>query len=338
VKSKFKGDEEIFEMNNGCICCTVRGDLIRILNSLAAKRDKFDYILIETTGLADPAPVAQTFFVDKGICAKFVLDGIITIVDAKHALQHLDETKLEGVENESVEQVLFADRILLSKVDLVNSEEEKLVRDRILSLNKFAPVQNVSRGTCDLDFILGIRSFDLARITADIDPQFLVDQEHEHDKSVTSVGIVLSTPIDHNKLQMWIAALTNDKGKELFRFKGVLEIMGSECKFVFQGVHMLFEGTFTEAWGEETVRSSSFVFIGRGLDRDYLTDGFKACAAAPLRFKVGDKIECNTENGWESGTIMAQWNDVNPYRIKTTAGGDVSAPFDEDECVRVASS
>lgn len=189
VKSKFKEDEEIFEMNNGCICCTVRGDLIRILKSLLKRKDKFDYVLIETTGLADPAPVAQTFFVDDDVSAAYELDGIVTVIDAKHILQHLDEIKPEGVENESVEQVAFADRILLNKIDLVSEAELEEVTKKIQIINRAAPIVRTQNSEIDLDKILNIKAFDLKRITTELDPKFLEDQEHQHDLSVSSVGI-----------------------------------------------------------------------------------------------------------------------------------------------------
>jgi G3E family GTPase len=217
VKQKFRGEEEIFEMNNGCICCTVRGDLIRILTNLAEHRSKFDYVLIETTGLADPAPVAQTFFVDDTIAANYRLDGIITVVDAKHILIHLDEVKPEGVENESEEQLLFADRILLNKTDLVTEMEASYVRARIEKLNKFAKIQSCVQSKVDLDFILGIESFKLERITADLDPTFLEGQDHQHDLSVTSVGFRLPGRMDMHAVSAWITELLKTMGTTLFR-------------------------------------------------------------------------------------------------------------------------
>ena len=175
VKQKFKEDEEIFEMNNGCICCTVRGDLIKILGKLTKHKQKFDYVLIETTGLADPAPVAQTFFVDDVVQASYSLDGIITVIDAKHITMHIDEIKPEGVENESIEQIAFADRILLNKTDLVTAEELEVVKTRIQSINKSAPIITTLNSEVDLDKILNIQAFDLKRITQDLDPTFLTD-------------------------------------------------------------------------------------------------------------------------------------------------------------------
>lgn len=274
VKSKFKEDEEIFEMNNGCICCTVRGDLIRILKNLHKRKDKFDYVLIETTGLADPAPVAQTFFVDDDVSAAYELDGIVTVIDAKHILQHLDEVKPEGVENESVEQVAFADRILLNKIDLVTEVELEEITKKIQVINRSAPIVRTQNSQIDLEQILNIKAFDLKRITTELDPQFLEDQEHQHDLSVTSVGIRFEGAISMIMLQEFISELMQTKGVDLFRYKGILDIKGSNKKYVYQGVHMLWGGTLTEEWAEGEKRENIGVFIGRNLDRETITAGF----------------------------------------------------------------
>jgi len=274
VKSKFKEDEEIFEMNNGCICCTVRGDLIRILKNLHKRKDKFDYVLIETTGLADPAPVAQTFFVDDDVSAAYELDGIVTVIDAKHILQHLDEVKPDGVENESVEQVAFADRILLNKIDLVTEVELEEVTKKIQAINRSAPIVRTQNSVIDLDQILNIRAFDLKRITTELDPKFLEDQEHQHDLSVSSVGIRFDGAISRMMLQDFISELMQTKGNDLFRYKGILDIKGSNKKYVFQGVHMLWGGSNTEEWAEGEKRENIGVFIGRNLDREWITTGF----------------------------------------------------------------
>jgi G3E family GTPase len=274
VKSKFKEDEEIFEMNNGCICCTVRGDLIRILKNLHKRKDKFDYVLIETTGLADPAPVAQTFFVDDDVSAAYELDGIVTVIDAKHILQHLDEVKPEGVENESVEQVAFADRILLNKIDLVTEVELEEITKKIQVINRSAPIVRTQNSQIDLEQILNIKAFDLKRITTELDPQFLEDQEHQHDLSVTSVGIRFEGAISMIMLQEFISELMQTKGVDLFRYKGILDIKGSNKKYVYQGVHMLWGGTLTEEWAEGEKRENIGVFIGRNLNRETITAGF----------------------------------------------------------------
>ena len=268
-------EEEIFEMNNGCICCTVRGDLIRILGALVKRRDSFDRILIETTGLADPAPVAQTFFVDEEMQASCRLDAIITIVDARHALAHLDEIKDEGVENESVEQIAFADRVILNKVDLADEAMIAEVESRIRSIN--APVSIIRAQFADvpLQEILDVGAFDLDRILIE-DPGFLEDSEHQHDLTVTSVGIECEGSVDEERFNGWLRTLLNEKGVDIFRSKGILSVSGFDARFIFQGVHMLVDADEGRPWGNET-RNNRLVFIGRNLDRSELDSGFKAC-------------------------------------------------------------
>jgi len=266
-------EEEIFEMNNGCICCTVRGDLIRILGNLMKRRDKFDHILVETTGLADPAPVAQTFFVDDEVRSQLALDAIITMVDAKHVIQHLDDDKPEGVENEAVEQLAFADRILLNKVDLVSAEDLAEVERRIRSINATAEIIPTQMSAVDLDRILGVGAFDLSRVL-ESEPTFLDDVEHLHDQSVTSVGIEMDGAVSVPKLNDWLGWLLSTKGTDIFRMKGVLNVAGSDQRYVFQGVHMLFDGQPDRPWREEESRVNRLVFIGRNLDRAELNQRF----------------------------------------------------------------
>jgi len=278
VKDKIEGKEELFEMNNGCICCTVRGDLIRILGRLMEQSEKFDYIMIETTGLADPAPIAQTFFTVPELSAKLRLDGIITVIDCKHILQHLNEVKPEGVENESVEQVAFADKILLNKTDLVTPEELEEVKQKISSINKVVDIIPTQHSVVDLDKILNIRAFDLDKIM-EFDPLFLEDQDHSHDLSVSSVGINIQGDLDMDKLNAWMGHILRTQGTDIFRMKGVLSVKGMPEKFVFQGVHMLFDGTPGSVWGKDEKRGNKLVFIGRKLDREALTEGLRRCIA-----------------------------------------------------------
>ena len=269
-------EEEIFEMNNGCICCTVRGDLIRILGNLMRRRDKFDLILIETTGLADPAPVAQTFFVDDEIAASLRLDAIVTMVDAKHLLQHLDEVKPDGVENESVEQIAFADRIVVNKIDLVDAEELAHLTSRIKAINSFAEITYATNAKVDLPSLLNVGAFDLSRVL-EHEPTFLDEGEHQHDLSVTSVGIELDGEFDNDKLNSWLSKLLRTKGTDIFRSKGILAIKGDPKRFVFQGVHMLLDGDRDRDWKDGEDRRSRVVFIGRNLDREELQAGLRAC-------------------------------------------------------------
>ena len=259
-------EEEIFEMNNGCICCTVRGDLIRILGALMRRRDRFDQILIETTGLADPAPVAQTFFVDDEIRDRLRLDAIVTMVDAAHVLEHLDEVKPDDVENEAVEQVAFADRMILNKVDLVDEPKLTAVESRLRSINSAAEIVRSQDAKVDLDRILDVGAFDLQRVLTD-DPAFLEQTDHQHDQTVTSVGFQIDGDIDVDKLNDWLGELLGYRGVDIFRSKGILALENQSRQYVFQGVHMLFDGTEGREWRPDEPRTNRMGFIGRNLDR-----------------------------------------------------------------------
>lgn len=274
-------EENIVEMNNGCICCTVRGDLIAGLKKLikSSKKTKkpLDGVLIETTGLADPAPVAQTFFADDFVQQNMVLDGILTLVDAKHIIQHLDEEKPEGVENEAVEQIAFADRILLNKCDLVEEKDLEEVEKRIRAINEPVPIKRTTNSSVDMSFILGIQAFNLDKIMQ-ADEGFLSDNtDHQHDNRVTSVGVDVPGEVDRKKLDGWIGWLLKEKGVDLFRSKGVLAVKGVSEKFVFQAIHMLFANTQGDAWQADEERRCKMVFIGKNLNREELTSGFMAC-------------------------------------------------------------
>jgi G3E family GTPase len=272
-------EEEVFEMNNGCICCTVRGDLIRILGALMRRKDRFDAIIIETTGLADPAPVAQTFFMDDALRAQLRLDAIITVVDAKHILSHLDEVKPDGVENESVEQIAFADRIVLNKQDLVDPAQVAEVTRRIRGINAAATVLPAVRCDVELGDVLEVHAFDLEQILS-TDPGFLdPDSEHQHDASVSSVGIDVEGNVNVQKLNLWLGKLLSERGPDLFRSKGVLNLAGTDNRYVFQGVHMLHDGELGAPWRPGESRRNRMIFIGRNLDRAELETGFRACLA-----------------------------------------------------------
>ena len=289
-------EETIIEVMNGCICCTVRGDLTEALDNMHDRIKDFDGVLIETTGLADPAPVAQTFFVDERVTERYYLDGIVTVVDAKHIIQHLDEEKPEGIENESVEQLAFADRIMLNKIDLVDEDGLAEVESRIKSINAFAPITRTQNSIIDPNELINIGAFDLER-TLEMDPEFLdTEAEHEHDDRVTSTSYKFVGELNVNKLQAWIGKLMREQGEDLFRYKGVLAVKGMDAKFVFQGVHMLFGGEFSEEiglWKEGEERECRFVFIGRDLDPEALQQGLMACQAEELRFNVGDTVYAN---------------------------------------------
>ena len=331
-------EESIIEVMNGCICCTVRGDLTDVLDRMYDRIKDFDGVLIETTGLADPAPVAQTFFVDDKVTQRYKLDGIITVVDAKHIVQHVDEEKPEGVENEAVEQLAFADRIMLNKIDLVSEEEIEGVTSKIKSINKTAPIYHTENSLIDPANLINIGAFDLDR-TLEMDPEFLdTDAEHEHDQRVTSTSSKFVGELNVNKLQAWIGKLMREQGEDLFRYKGVLSVKGMDAKYVFQGVHMLFSGDFQEnigLWKEDEVRECRFVFIGRNLDHEALQKGLKACIAEDLRFKVGDTVYANIGQ-FSKGRILKCWDQGNPYRveIQNAERSNVWVPIDNDNYVR----
>jgi G3E family GTPase len=392
-------DEEVFEMNNGCICCTVRGDLIRILGNLMKRRDKFDYIMIETTGLADPGPVAQTFYMDAEIERFLRLDGIVTVVDAKHIWEHIDDA------DEAQEQIAFADVILLNKTDLVSQEDLERLEARIHSMNAAAKIYRTQNAVVDMDRVLNVGGFNLDR-ALEVDPKFMepeypfewsgvydlqpgtyewvmgegpdpamqvcllplsgtddavraalveraviafsdeerelgqggtfipgetltqlilnecgdtrfsvrIDKtglytlftehhpdefgaalfngtsrleaeftreykpDHEHDEEVTSVGITVPGDLDPDKLNRWLGNLLRTQGQDIFRMKGVLSIQGQPERYVFQGVHMLFDGRPDRPWGHE-LRHNALIFIGRNLNRAQLNEDFRACLA-----------------------------------------------------------
>ena len=341
-QAKFDSQEELIEMMNGCICCTVRSDLITVLKRLLiTEKRKFDGIIIETTGLADPAPVAQTFFVDEKIEKLTSLDAIITVVDAKHIIQHLDEIKPEGVENESVEQVAFADKLLINKTDLVTAAELDQVKLRLMAINPSAEMIECQNSEVDPRRLLGIQGFNLNRVLQQ-EPTFLEDQQHLHDLTVSSIAFQIPEPINIGQLQYWISDILQTEGESLLRYKGLINVAGMEKKYVFQGIHMLFTGNFTVNWKRDETRISKFVFIGRNLKTDMLRNGFYACVAKPLRFEVGTKVEANIGTGrkarWVVGTILKQWDDGNPYRIRMKDGNEVWGPVDDDEVVRLARS
>ncbi|CAN1212002.1 GTP-binding protein [Tumidithrix helvetica PCC 7403] len=300
-------DEEIFEMNNGCICCTVRGDLIRIIGNLMRRRHKFDHLIIETTGLADPGPVIQTFFVDEDIHRQVMLDAVVTVVDAKHIQQHWGD-------REALEQIAFADVILLNKTDLVPLKDLEALEAKIHHMNVLAKIyrtQLTQPEESKVEKLLGVGGFDLQRIL-EKSPDFLGEathsheehehhdhehhdhdhehdheehqrEEHEHnhihDESILSVSILDRGAVDPYKFQAWINELLQTQGGDIFRMKGIIDVAGSENRFVFQGVHMQFDGTRDRLWKPDEIRQNQLVFIGRNLDRDQLTQGFRACLA-----------------------------------------------------------
>ncbi len=263
-------DEEIFEMNNGCLCCTVRGDLVRILGNLMKRRDKFDAILVETTGLADPGPVIQTFFADEEVSEKTWIDGIVTVVDAQHFLTQEEQS------HEAEEQVAFADVIVLNKVDLAGEQTAAKVEARLHEINPTAKVLRSSRAQVPIDQIVGIQAFSLER-ALEIEPELLTHEPHDH-SDVGSVGIELVGELDEQRASRWLSEYLQLHGADVFRMKGILSLKGRPLPLVFQGVHMTTDMSDGSRWPDQQ-RKSRLVFIGRKLNRAELEAGLRSCLA-----------------------------------------------------------
>jgi G3E family GTPase len=290
-------DEEIFEMNNGCICCTVRGDLVRIIDGLMRRKGKFDAIIVETTGLADPAPVAQTFFMDENVGAKARLDAVVTVADAKWLKDRLKDAP------EAKNQIAFADVILLNKTDLVSKDELADVEGRIRAINPYAKVHKTERSKIAIDQVLDRNAFDLDRILA-IEPDFLEGEDdhdhhhhdhghehhhdhehhhhglkHYHDEDMQSVALKTDKPLNPDKFFPWIQKLVAEDGPKILRCKGILNFKNDPERFVFQGVHMILDGDHQRPWKEGETRDSRVVFIGRELPEEKIKSGFESCVA-----------------------------------------------------------
>jgi G3E family GTPase len=297
-------DEEVFEMNNGCICCTVRGDLVRIIDGLMRRKGKFDAIILETTGLADPAPVAQTFFVDENIGRKTRLDAVVTVADAKWLQERLKDAP------EAKNQIAFADVIIINKTDLVKPDELADVEARIRGINPYAKVHKTQRCQVALNEVLGRNAFDLDRIL-DLEPEFLetgdehhrahdhghnhghddngghahkhADQhgglKHYHDEDMQSLSLSSDRPLDPEKFFPWVQDLVQKDGPNILRCKGILSFKDDPERFVFQGVHMILDGDHQRPWKDDEKRSSRLVFIGRDLPQDRIKQGFEGCVA-----------------------------------------------------------
>ncbi|EOD05550.1 hypothetical protein EMIHUDRAFT_461078 [Emiliania huxleyi CCMP1516] len=366
--SKFSSEEEIIEVLNGCLCCSVRQDLVVLLKGFAERAAagelKLDAIIIETTGMADPAPVAQTFLIYDEIKAFARLDGIVTMVDAKHVERHLDAVKPEGVVNEAVAQAAFADRLLLNKTDLVTEADLARIEARLRGINAFAPIRRCSRGDVSVDSVLNIHGFDLQR-ALQTNPQLLNPENAptQHDKTVTSVSLDQGAPRHMRTVQ---------KGD--LDFELATDFLEYIAEYIYHAVHMTFSGGFEEAWQPGEPRESKMVFIGKGLDEQFLASSVPACGslvastfnnclatpenltrkASTLRFKPGDAVECRTtgfdaEEGerWAAGTVVEAPRraesappvlhraddmapgEVAPYRVRLEDGSELTVLTDE---------
>jgi G3E family GTPase len=288
-------DEEVFEMNNGCICCTVRGDLVRIMGGLMKRKGKFDAIIVETTGLADPAPVAQTFFVDEDVQDNARLDAVVTVADAKWLSDRLKDAP------EAKNQIAFADVIVLNKTDLVTPAELAEVEARIRGINPYAKLHKTERCQVALSDVLERGAFDLDRIL-ELEPEFLDggddhhhhhDHDHDHhhhhdhggmkhyhDEDMQSMSLRSEKPLDPNKFMPWLQQLIASEGQNILRSKGILSFAGDDDRYVFQGVHMMLEGNHQRPWKKDEPRVSRLVFIGRDLPEEAIRSGFDLCVAA----------------------------------------------------------
>lgn len=260
-------DEDIFEMSNGCICCSVRGDLIKTIDNLLKSARQIDNIIIETTGLADPAPVAQTFLQEEFVRSKTQLDAILTVVDAKHITVELEASR------EAKEQIAFADILLLNKIDLV--EDVDVLKKQLRAINPIAKIFETKNSDIDLDLILSQNAFALDR-TLVKDPEFLnaSHHHHHHDDDVQSFSLEADGPMDRQKFSMWMQWVLEHFGMDMLRTKGIISFDGDDERFVVQGVHQLIEGVAQRPWGEDEKRVSQLVFIGRNLPQDIIKDGF----------------------------------------------------------------
>ncbi|XP_011074873.1 COBW domain-containing protein 1-like isoform X2 [Sesamum indicum] len=293
VASHSSSNEDIIMVNNGCLCCTVRGDLVKMLLELVKKkRDSFDHIVIETTGLAKPGPVIETFCSDELLSRHVKLDGVVTLVDSMNAMKHLNEVKPRFVVNEAVEQIAYADRIILNKIDLVTDTEVEVLKKRIKLINGMAQIRLAKYGLVDMDFVLGVGGYDLDRIESEVksDDSHCSHQheaghehhkghhhDHVHDSAVSSVSIVSEGTLDLDYFDDWLERLVEEKGDDLYRMKGILSVSDSEQRYVFQAVNSIFDGCPGKEWGSDEKRINKLVFIGRNLDETALRKGFKGC-------------------------------------------------------------
>ena len=266
------GNEELVEFNNGCLCCTVRGDLIETIDKLRARAGQLDAILIETTGLADPAPVASVFFVSDKVRAGVRLDSFVTVVDAVNLEQNLTQN------HEAYEQVTFADITLINKTDLVSKEDLLRVEQRIRALNPLTRIYYTAHGVIDLANILDVGAFEL-EAKLEVDPKFLEDLDHEHDPEIGSIVLREDRPIDVNRFMTWMTSILQEQGEDLFRSKGVFYAQGFRERVIFQSVRMLTSMRPFKLWQDNEIKRTEFVMIGRKLNREKLAEGLASCVA-----------------------------------------------------------
>jgi len=337
--------EELVVLNNGCVCCTIRGDLQKTLKNLASKREEglvvLDAVVIELTGAADPAPVVQTFMVDAEVRRSFYVDNVITLVDAKHALQKLDESHADMAgKGTASAQIAFSSTVLLNKIDLVDGKELENIEARIKQVNSVVDILRCEQAKVPIAKLMNVRAFELSKV---LEEQYMDEEEFNRfyqpkmDNSISNVGVRCTGAINLFALQMFLDKYLEEEStaQDFLRVKGVIDVKGNDDMFVIQCVHMLRNQNFTKPWKEGEPRENRMIFIGRNMQkrRQELTEGFMACMAKPLRFDVGTKIRARTghgKDGYETGTVLKHWDENRAYRIKTDRGNEVWAPVDDD--------
>jgi len=266
-------EEDLIVFNNGCICCKIRGDLVKTLSEIVRRPEPFDAILIETTGLADPSPIIQSFFVDEDLKSRVRLDAVITLVDAKHIGLHLETSK------EAREQIAYGDVVLLNKTDLVTEADLDRLEEEIRRLNILARIHRTRDAIIALEQVVGVGAFDLSR-RLETSPALLSGDHHEHEPDISSVSLREAGALDGKKLNAWLGTLLKTRGTDIFRMKGIVQVAGETRRVVFQGVHMMFEGRPDRAWEPGDDRTNRIVFIGRNLDGRELAEGLRSCRTA----------------------------------------------------------
>ena len=263
-------DEDLIVFNNGCVCCKIRGDLVKTLNDLVRRPQPFDAILIETTGLADPSPIIQSFFVDEDLKSRVRLDAVVTLVDAKHVGLHLNDSK------EAREQIAYGDVVLINKTDLVSDAELDALEKQVRALNILARIYRTKNAEIDLAKVLGVGAFDLSK-RLELSPDLLTEESHDHESDIVSVSLSGPGEVDGARLNGWLGTLLKTRGTDIFRMKGIVRVKGESRRVVFQGVHMMFEGRPDRPWKDGEDQTNRIVFIGRQLNAGELRKGFNSC-------------------------------------------------------------
>jgi len=341
--------EELVVLDNGCICCTIRGDLQKTLYDLAAKRKagrvNLDGVLIELTGAADPAPVVQTFFIDKTVRRSFYVDNVIALVDAKHCLEKLDESREDPDQKGTVcAQIAFSSTVLLNKTDLVDEARIAECERRVQEVNRVVDIIRCEQARAPLEKLFGVKAFDLEKV---LQEQYMDEEEFNSfykpkmDHSISNIGVRFDGAINMFKFELLLDKLigVEESAKDFLRIKGVFNVQGDERMFILQCVHMFKMQNFSKPWGSRP-RENRVIFIGRGMQgrRQELTDAILACVVKPLRFKVGAKVRARTDmDAYTQGRVIAHWDELSAYRIRLEDGNEVHAPMDENSFIKAAS-